>query len=193
MHLIGSDLVTGFATARTKRIVTRANFQIEAGTIAALIGPNGAGKTTLLRTVLGLLPTIAGSLSIDGLSQHNYRARFGIGYLPEGLTFPNAWSARGLFALAIKAGRARAADLTRAIELAGIDFDTRQPLGQMSKGMRQRIGLALALLPLPGLLLLDEPEAGLDPAQRLFLRDRLRAFASEGRIVLVTSHDVTGI
>jgi ABC-type multidrug transport system ATPase subunit len=194
MHVIARDIVTGYRARRTERIVTRASFQIEAGKIVALIGPNGSGKTTLLRTVLGLQPLLSGTLSIDGQSQPNYRAQFGIGYLPEGLIFPEAWSARGLFALAIRAGgRRAAAGLPRALELAGVDFDTRQPFGKMSKGMRQRVALALALLPLPDLLLLDEPEAGLDPAQRILLRDRLRTFAGEGRIVLVTTHDVTGI
>jgi ABC-type multidrug transport system ATPase subunit len=194
MHLIAREVVTGFRTGKVPRIVTRTSFRIEAGTIAALIGPNGSGKTTLLKSVVGLLPLLSGSLSINGQSPHEYRLRSGIGYLPEGLSFPDAWSARGLFALASHAGgpQARAA-LPRSLEIAAIDFDAGQPFGRLSKGMRQRVAVALALLPLPDLLLLDEPEAGLDPAQRVLLRDRLRAFANEGRIVLVTTHDVTGI
>jgi ABC-2 type transport system ATP-binding protein len=124
------------------------------------------------------------------------RARDGIGFLPENLNLPPEWSAKGLLAMAaLAAGDSAHEDIDRALELAGVDFDRRMRVAVMSKGMRQRLGLAMTLVPLPRLLILDEPEAGLDPAQRVLLRERMRAFAhaGTGRIVLLATHDVSSL
>jgi ABC-type multidrug transport system ATPase subunit len=192
--IVATDLVTGYRGGRAPKVVTRASFSIPAGTVVALVGSNGSGKTTLLKTLLGLLPPLAGTVSVGGLRPDAYRSQEGIGFLPEGVLLPDAWTGRGLIALAALAGGQRALDsVPQALEIAGVDFDFGLPLDQMSKGMRQRVALALALVPLPRLLLLDEPEAGLDPAQRVGQRERIRRFARAGACIIVASHDVSGL
>ncbi len=194
LKLIARDLTTGYRALRTERVVTRASFAVEPGTIVALVGPNGSGKSTLLHTLIGLIPPLAGSVSIGGLSPVEYRRSHGIGYLAEGITLPDDWSGHGLLALtALASGGNAPASIPHALRIAGVDFDLACAIRKLSKGMRQRLTLALTLMPLPSLLLLDEPEAGLDPAQRIGLRDRIRAFAREDRIVIVASHDISGL
>jgi ABC-type multidrug transport system ATPase subunit len=194
IELVGNQLTTGYRSFRGATQVTRASFRVEPATIVALVGPNGCGKTTLLQTIVGLLPPLSGEVMIGGLSPAEYRARFGIGYLPEGLSLPGDWSGRGLLGLAeIAGGRAARASTRDALEIAGVDFDLRQPISKLSQGMRQRLALAIALLPLPALLLLDEPESGLDPAQRIRLRGQLRALARTEAIIVLASHDISGL
>ena len=193
-NLVARDLATGYRKLRSQTVVTRASFQVDAGTVVALVGPNGSGKSTLLHTVMGLIPTLAGTVTIGGLAPGDYRLRHGIGYLAEGMTLPDAWTPRGMIALtALSTGRGAEAAIPAALDVGGIDFDLTRPIRELSKGMRQRLLLALTLIPLPHLLLLDEPEAGLDPAQRIVLRDRLRRFARDQRIVIAASHDVSGL
>jgi ABC-type multidrug transport system ATPase subunit len=193
--LVATGLVTGYAAGRRGgSVVTRADFAIASGSVVAVVGPNGAGKSTLLKTLVGLLPPLGGNVVLDGLQITEFRRQHGIGYLPEALSLNGAWTARGMLALAgLAGGRGAAAALPEALATAGVDFDITQPLHRMSKGMRQRVALAMTMLPPPRLLLLDEPEAGLDPAQRVRLRDRIRQFARAGRIVLVASHDLSGL
>jgi ABC-type multidrug transport system ATPase subunit len=189
-----SGLVTGYHGRREDRRITRADFTWSAGRIVALLGPNGAGKSTLLRTLVGIVPPLDGALQINGLPVPAYRALHGIGYLPEALTLPVEWTGRGLLALGTAGGGQTFDDgVAGALDTAGVDFSLDVRVGAMSKGMRQRLALALTLLPSPQLLLLDEPEAGLDPGQRLGLRERIRAYAASGRLVVVASHDVSGI
>jgi ABC-2 type transport system ATP-binding protein len=188
------DVHTGYARRRRPHTVTRASFAFQAGSVVALIGPNGCGKTTMMKTLIGLIPPLQGTLTIAGRSPVDYRRQVGLGYLPEGLVLPGAWSGRGLLALMTVAANARGtAHVSSALQLAHIDFDLEQPVASLSKGMRQRLALALALTPMPDLLLLDEPEAGLDPAQRIQLRRNIREFASSGRTVVIASHDVSGL
>ena len=186
--LVAHDLVTGYDS-----VVTRASFEIEAGTIAAVVGSNGSGKTTLLKTLVGLLPPLNGSISFAGQPVARYRSAHGIGYLPEALGFQPAWSVRGLLRMTAFAARVGEDQIAEAAQHAGIDFDLDQPVGKLSKGMRQRCALAMALIPVPELLLLDEPEAGLDPGHRIRLRDRLRELARGGRIIIIASHDISGV
>lgn len=189
-----SGLVTGYHSDSAARRITRTDFTWRAGRIIALVGPNGVGKTTLLRTVIGLLRPLDGEVRIGGLPVAEYRAARGIGYLPEALDLPESWTGLGLLALAAGGGvRPWDRGLDEAVAMAGIDFPLAQPVRSMSKGMRQRLALALALVTGPQLLLLDEPEAGLDPGQRLRLRDRVRRMAADGRLVVVASHDVSGL
>lgn len=192
--LVASGLQYGYRRSGQTLIIGNATFEIPAGRIVAIVGANGAGKSTLLKTILGLLRPLDGSLTIGGLTPDAHRQKHGIGYLPEYMNLPGAWTGRGLLAMTVaNAGMHAAEDLTVAMDVAGIDFDLQQSVRTMSKGMRQRIALTMALLPLPNLLLLDEPEAGLDPAQRVLLRERIRSFAASSRTVIIASHDVSGI
>ena len=191
--LVARELATGYGSRRNSEVITRAAFEIMGGTIAAVVGANGSGKSTLLKTLVGLLPPLSGGVTFAGHAIGDYRAEHGIGYLPEALVLPPFWSVRGLLRMTAFAAGVGEASIAEAAQLAGIDFDVDQPVGKLSKGMRQRTALAIALIPVPELLLLDEPEAGLDPGQRIRLRDRLREMARAGRVIVIASHDIAGV
>lgn len=186
-----SNLEVGYAAGRP---VTRASFSSEPGHIVAIVGPNGAGKSTLLRTMLGLQPALGGSVTLGGKPAAAWRKESGIGYLAESTNLPVVWSVRTAIALTVGAcRRGTPIDRAYALRLAGVDFDEDLAVAEMSKGMRQRLALALAFMPVPQLVLLDEPEAGLDPAQRVRFRESLRQYAAAGHIAIIASHDVSGI
>jgi ABC-2 type transport system ATP-binding protein len=165
------------------------SFDVTPGRVTGFLGPNGAGKTTTLRVLLGLVAPTAGTALIDG---SRYRelpspARK-VGAVLEGADFHIGRSARNhLRVVAIEGGL----DLRRVDQLLALvgltDFATKRVAGY-SMGMRQRLGIATALLGDPEVLVLDEPANGLDPEGIRWLRGFLRALASEGRTVLVSSH-----
>jgi ABC-2 type transport system ATP-binding protein len=159
------------------------------GRVIGLLGPNGAGKTTTLRLLLGLVAPTSGSATIDG---RPYRALDEpirhIGAVLEATSFHPGRRARDhLRVLAATAGLAnhRVDEVLAEVGLAGA---ARRRVGGFSLGMRQRLGLAAALLGDPDVLVLDEPTNGLDPEGIRWLRDFLRAYAASGRTVLVSSH-----
>src|SRR5262245_23431391 len=191
--LAARDLATGYRSRGNAEVVTRANFVVDTGTVAAVLGANGSGKTTLLKTLVGLLPPLEGNVTLGQSTVADHRLQHGIGYLPEALAFHRAWTVGDLLELTAFTARAGSQDIIDACRFAKLDFDLELPIEKLSKGMRQRLGLAMALIPLPALLLLDEPEAGLDPGQRIRLRDRVRELAAKGCIVVIASHDVSGI
>jgi ABC-2 type transport system ATP-binding protein len=164
-------------------------FALEPGTITGFLGPNGAGKTTTLRLLLGLAQPTAGEALIFGRRYHELEnPMHRVGAVLESGDFDPGRSGRNhLRALALAAGVRfdRVEELLALVELqAAADRRVRT----YSLGMRQRLGLASALLGEPELLLLDEPANGLDPAGVHWLRGFLRQFAESGRTVLVSSH-----
>jgi ABC-2 type transport system ATP-binding protein len=164
-------------------------FSLEPGTITGYLGPNGAGKTTTLRLLLGLAEPTAGEALVFGrryreLEQPVRR----VGAVLESGDFHPARSGRDhLCALALAAGLplGRVEEVLALVELSGA---ARRRVRTYSLGMRQRLGLAAALLGDPELLILDEPANGLDPAGVRWLRTFLQTFAAQGRTVLVSSH-----
>jgi ABC-2 type transport system ATP-binding protein len=182
------------AEALTKRFgkltaVDDLSFALEAGTVTGFLGPNGAGKTTTLRMLLGLTaPTSGSALVFDRLYAELDRPALRVGAVLEAADFHPGRSGRNhLLTLSRAAGipDARADEVLRLVELG--DAANRRVKGY-SLGMRQRLGLAAALLGEPELLVLDEPANGLDPEGVRWLRDFLRAFAAEGSTVFVSSH-----
>jgi ABC-2 type transport system ATP-binding protein len=169
--------------------VDELNFTLEAGSVTGFLGPNGAGKTTTLRLLLGLAEPTAGEALVFGrryreLEQPVRR----VGAVLESNDFHPGRSGRDhLRALALQAElpSSRIDDVLELVELASV-ADRR--VKTYSLGMRQRLGLAAALLGDPELLILDEPANGLDPAGVYWLRRFLRRFAEQGRTVLVSSH-----
>jgi len=164
-------------------------FSLEPGTVTGFLGPNGAGKTTTLRLLLGLAEPTAGEALVFG---HSYRdlvqpAR-SVGAVLESADFhPSRNGIDHLRALAHAAELPpqRVEDVLELVELNGV---AKRRVKTYSLGMRQRLGLAAALLGDPQLLILDEPANGLDPAGVRWLRSFLQRFAVEGRTVLVSSH-----
>ena len=182
------------AESLTKRFaevsaVTDLSFALEAGTITGFLGPNGAGKTTTLRMILGLAaPTSGRALVFERPYAELPRAAVRIGAVLEATDFHPSRTARDhlrMLGQAIGLPDSRADEVLRLVELG--DAARRRVKG-FSLGMRQRLGLAVALLGDPELLILDEPANGLDPEGVRWLRDFLRRFASDGRTVLVSSH-----
>jgi ABC-2 type transport system ATP-binding protein len=161
----------------------------EPGTITGFLGANGAGKSTTLRMLVGLSRPTSGSATIDGkLYAHLERPSRLVGTMTDSDVFhPRRTGRDALRVLGHLAGIPdRRADET--LEIVGLDGAQRRRVGGYSMGMRQRLGLAAALLGNPETLVLDEPANGLDPAGVLWLRTLLRDLADEGRTVLVSSH-----
>ena len=182
------------AESLTKRFgevsaVTDLSFALEAGTITGFLGPNGAGKTTTLRMVLGLAaPTSGRALVFERPYAALARPALRVGAVLEATDFHPGRSGRDhlrMLGRAVDVPDSRADEVLRLVELG--DAAHRRVKGY-SLGMRQRLGLAAALLGDPELLILDEPANGLDPEGVHWLRDFLRRLASEGRTVLVSSH-----
>jgi len=165
------------------------SFDLEAGTITGFLGPNGAGKTTTLRMLLGLAaPTSGRALVFERPYAQLERPALRVGAVLEATDFHPGRSGRDHLRTLSRAAElpdARADEVLRLVELH--DAGGRRVKGY-SLGMRQRLGLAAALLGDPELLILDEPANGLDPEGVRWLRDFLRAFAAQGRTVLVSSH-----
>jgi ABC-2 type transport system ATP-binding protein len=165
------------------------SFELEQGTITGFLGPNGAGKTTTLRVVLGLAAPTSGRALVFGrpyveLAEPSRR----VGAVLEATDFHPGRSGRDhlrMLAAAVDLPRSRVEEVLRLVELQAA---ARRRVGTYSLGMRQRLGLAAALLGDPELLILDEPANGLDPGGVRWLRDFLRAFASGQRTVLISSH-----
>ena len=158
------------------------------GEVLAIVGPNGSGKTTLFRTLLGVLPPLGGEVSVSGSAPADYRRRHGLGYLAEDTAMPGGWSCDGILAVAAAAAGPDA-DVENALRLAGVDYATDVPARKLSKGMKRRLALAVALMRPIRLLILDEPESGLDPGQRHRLRRRIETIRST-MTILVASHDL---
>ncbi|HEU4726779.1 MAG TPA: ABC transporter ATP-binding protein [Kofleriaceae bacterium] len=177
-----------------RRAVAGVTVEVAAGEAVLLVGRNGAGKTTLLRLATGFLDPDDGEVMVDGIAMARDRARAQarLGYLPEHAPAPGELTVHEHLYLRARQKRVPAAGLARALELAGLGDVTRQRIATLSKGFRQRVGLADALLGDPPLLVLDEPTAGMDPIQVRQLRDHLAAAARE-RAVLVSSHAVADL
>ena len=183
-----------------RRAVAGVSLEVAAGEAVLLVGRNGAGKTTLLRIAAGFLDPDEGEVIVDGIAMARQRARAQarLGYLPEHAPAPGELTVRDHLYLRARqkrvAGARAAVDaaIDRAVALAGLGDTVRQPIATLSKGFRQRVGLADALLGDPPLVILDEPTSGMDPIQVVQLRDHLIA-AARDRAVLVSSHAVSDL
>ncbi len=175
------------------RAVRGVSFAADAGKVTALLGPNGAGKTTTIRMITGFLPPDAGAISVNRFDTLNQSrdARGCIGYMPENTPLYTEMTVRGFLDYRARLfgvrSSARRAVLDRWIARCWLDKVQRQRIGTLSKGYKQRVGLAAALLHDPKLLILDEPTNGLDPEQVRQTRALVRELASD-RAVLITSH-----
>ncbi len=169
------------------------NLQVAKGEIMGLLGPNGAGKTTSMRLITGYLYPEKGSVKIDGLDlrARPRQVRSQIGYLPETPpVYPEMTVGAYLQFVAKLKGVTKdklKEEVNRVAELTGITNVTKQLIGSLSKGYRQRVGLAQALLKAPPVLILDEPTVGLDPKQIIEIRNLIKSLAQEHTVIL-SSH-----
>jgi ABC-2 type transport system ATP-binding protein len=169
--------------------VDRLGFEVEEGTVVGFLGPNGAGKTTTLRMLLGLVTPTAGSATIHGLPYRELPDPVRqVGALLEASGFHPGRTARNHLLVAATAAGLPPGRADQVLAQVGLADAARRRVGGFSLGMRQRLGLATALLGDPQVLVLDEPANGLDPQGVHWLRGLLRQLADQGRTVLVSSH-----
>ncbi len=190
-------MITGTHLARAfgeRMALSDCSFQIDTGAVFGLVGPNGAGKTTTLRILAGLLPPTSGTASVDGLDvlTHPQVVRERVGWMPDFFGVYDRMTAREyltFYASCYRIPRARivrlAADL---MDLVGLPDRMDTPVEALSRGMKQRLCLARALIPDPPVLLLDEPASGLDPRARVELRELVRELHNMGKTMVVSSH-----
>ena len=176
-----------------RRAVSDVSFEIGAGEVMGLLGPNGSGKSTILRILTGYLQPSSGSAQVCGFDivTHSLQARRCVGYVPEDVPLYAQMRVHEFLAFMARlrglegAGRARA--IEEVYERLSFGHFRDQLIGKLSRGYRQRVAIAQALLGRPKLLVLDEPTNGLDPRQIIEVRELIRALASE-MAILVTSH-----
>ncbi len=172
--------------------LSEVTFSVGTGEVIGLLGPNGAGKTTLMKVLAGYLQPDGGTAVIDGLDvlKSPMQVQQKIGYLPENAPlYPELTVQSYLQLIADLRGISRAGWLkciSEAVYSTGLTDRLTMPIGQLSKGYRQRVGLAQAILHKPRLLILDEPTNGLDPTQIMEVRRLIRRFAGKSTVLLST-------
>ena len=170
--------------------VSDVTFSVRAG-VTALLGPNGAGKSTLFRVMCGLTPPTKGTvrvLGVDARRDRSVRGRIGLVPQQDGLFDRLSALQFVSFAAATEAVAEPERAARRALGIVDLDADDSRPVSGFSKGMRQRVKLAAALVHDPEVLILDEPLTGLDPVQRRRMIELFHGLGDEGRCVLVSSH-----
>jgi ABC-2 type transport system ATP-binding protein len=192
LELAGAEKHYGSRTA-----LAGVSLRLAAGEALGLLGPNGAGKTTALRLLLGFARASAGGVSLRGHDPFDPAARRSVGYLPERLVLPERASVRGFLRLhAALAGlptSARDSEVDAVLSTVGLGGRSHERIGGLSKGLRQRLGFANALLGAPELLILDEPSSGLDPLGVRDARGWLQAARERGAALLVSSHGLSEV
>ena len=171
------------------------NLTVHKGEIFGYLGPNGSGKTTTIKLLLGLIFPTDGSMAImESESIGSIHVRRNIGYLPEGAYYPDFLKGEEVLRFYGKLyglrGKALERRIDEVLEMVGMSAARRRLVGGYSKGMRQRIGLAQAMISDPQILILDEPTTGLDPIARKEIRDVLVKLRDEGKTLLISSHEL---
>lgn len=180
---------------KNKIAVDRMSFILTAG-VTGLLGANGAGKTTLMRLLCGILVPTSGTVTCDGMDVDTEEYRDILGYLPQEFGYYPEFTGRDflLYMSAVKGLQKRDAlrKAEKLIDLVGLKDVARKKVRTYSGGMKQRLGIAQALLNDPQVLIMDEPTAGLDPQERIRFRD-LIAEIGKNRIVLLSTHIVSDL
>ena len=180
---------------KNKIAVDRMSFTLTRG-VTGLLGANGAGKTTLMRILCGILVPDSGTVTCDGMDVETEEYREMLGYLPQEFGYYPEFSGRDflLYMSAVKGLRKKEAlkKTEELIELVGLKDAARKKVRTYSGGMKQRLGIAQALLNDPQILIMDEPTAGLDPQERIRFRNLIAAIGKD-RIVLLSTHIVSDL
>jgi ABC-2 type transport system ATP-binding protein len=185
-RIVATDLSKTFGTHRA---VDGVSFEVEPGRVTGFLGPNGAGKTTTLRMILGLVAPSQGSVTIGGLRYAELvRPARRVGAVLESETAHPGRSARNHLRVVCQAAGIPRGRVDEVLTLVGLAGAADRKVRTYSLGMRQRLGIAAALLGDPQVLILDEPANGLDPEGIRWLRDLLTTLAGAGRTVLISSH-----
>ena len=175
------------------KAVQNLSFKVNKGEVVGFLGPNGAGKTTTMRLLTSYYTPDTGNIYINGVdnAEQDLETRRSIGYLPENNPlYEDLLVSEYLdFVADLRGmkGKSRKSNLDRTVEEAGLGEVFHRPISELSKGYHQRVGLAAAILHRPSILILDEPTEGLDPNQRISMRDLVKSLGQD-RTVLVTTH-----
>ena len=185
----------GLFSGHDVHALKKVNLNIEPGEIFGYLGPNGSGKTTTIKMLLGLIFPTSGTIKLLGsedLGAPEVRRR--IGFLPEGAYYPDFLRGEEILEFYGKlyglSGSDLASRISNVLDTVGMTYARKRLMRGYSKGMRQRIGLAQALICDPDLLILDEPTTGLDPLARTEIRDILANLRNEGKTLLISSHEL---
>jgi ABC-2 type transport system ATP-binding protein len=174
------------------RALHHVSFRVDAGEVIGLLGPNGAGKTTMIKILTGYLQPDDGQVAVDGLDvlAHPREVQQRIGYLPENAPLYPEMSVQSYLRMIAELREipeeAQLGYLSTAVRATGLEDHLVRPIGELSKGFRQRVGLAQAILHRPKLLILDEPTVGLDPTQIVQVRRLIRRLAHHSTVLLST-------
>jgi ABC-2 type transport system ATP-binding protein len=184
-----SDLKKSYGSVDALRGVS---FSIAPGQIVGLLGPNGAGKTTIIKILTGYLQPDAGTVTVDGLDvlTHTREVQARIGYLPENAPLYPELSVQGYLKMMAELRQIPRGEqvprISEAVQATGLTEHLTRPISTLSKGFRQRVGLAQAILHRPKLLILDEPTVGLDPTQIVEIRRLIHRLAEHSTILFST-------
>lgn len=187
-----SKIFRDFWLRNRVRAVDHIDLDIRRGEVFGLLGPNGSGKSTTIKMILGLLNPTSGRISVFGKRPEDVATKKLIGYLPEEsylYRFLNARETLEYYGRLFHQGRAQSQRrIDMLLEMVGLETAQRRPVGEYSKGMQRRIGLAQALINDPQLLILDEPTTGLDPIGTKQIKDLIVELANRGKTILLCSH-----
>lgn len=176
----------------SQKALDNISFSINTGEVVGFLGPNGAGKSTMMKIITGFIPATKGNVLVNGLdvTEHPIAIKKNIGYLPENNPlYPDMYVREYLRFIAgiYKIGKSTKHRIEEIIGLCGLDSEQHKKIGQLSKGYRQRVGLAQALIHDPEILILDEPTSGLDPNQIVEIR-KLILEAGQKKTVMLSTH-----
>ena len=175
----------------TQKAVDNISFELAKGEIVGFLGPNGAGKSTTMKIITGYLPSTSGTVTVCGfdVAENALEVRKRVGYLPEANPLYHEMYVREYleFTAGIhKLGKQAKSKIEEMINLTGLGKEAHKKIGELSKGYKQRVGLAQAMLHDPEVLILDEPTSGLDPNQIIEIRDLIKSIGSTKTVLLST-------
>ena len=174
-----------------QKALDNVSFEVKTGEIVGFLGPNGAGKSTMMKIITGFIPASSGKVTVNGLAveDENPEVKKQIGYLPENNPlYPEMYIREylGFVASIYNAGSSKKKQIDNIIELTGLVSEQKKKIGSLSKGYRQRVGLAQALIHNPSVLILDEATTGLDPNQIVEIRNLIKEAGKEKTVMLST-------
>lgn len=189
MSIVASDISKIYGK---QKALDSVSFEISAGEVVGLLGPNGAGKSTMMKIISCFLPPTDGHVSVDGFDifEQEIEVKKRVGYLPENNPLYLDMYVREYLSFLAglhKLGSKKKSRINDIIDITGLGLEQNKKIGALSKGYRQRVGLAQALLHDPSVLILDEPTSGLDPNQLLEIRSLISEIGKE-KTVLFSTH-----
>lgn len=185
MGIIISGLTKNYGS---QKALDSVSFSIKSGEVVGLLGPNGAGKSTLMKSVTGAIIPDSGEISVDNFSvlKQTIETKKRIGFLPENNPLYHEMYVREYLKFVGNIRNEKKERIEEVIQKVGLTPESHKKIGQLSKGYKQRVGLAQAILSNPEILILDEPTNGLDPNQILEIREVIREIGKEKTVILST-------